>query len=148
MAEEVFFGKVTTGASDDLQKAHDIAHSMVTQFGMSDQIGLMQYEQRGRGSTLYSEETAALIDQEKRRIIERCTERTRVLVIQYKQKIEELSALLMQEETIDFRQIYSILGPKPENSNSTLQRFIEEIELVDREEAIEAAEKNVEKPEL
>lgn len=57
VCEEVFFGRITTGASDDLKKVHSLAHALVTKFGMSDTLGLINYEE-GKYRKEYSDETS------------------------------------------------------------------------------------------
>ena len=58
ISEEIFFGRVTTGASDDIRKVTQIAQNLVTQFGMSERIGLIGYEQGEYGDKPYSQNTA------------------------------------------------------------------------------------------
>lgn len=88
ISEEHFFGKVTTGAADDLQKVFRIARAMVTQFGMSNVIGYVGFEQEGFINK-YSEKTAANIDHEIMKIVKEAEDRCRVLIKEKEKYIEE-----------------------------------------------------------
>ena len=81
VAEELIFGEISTGAQNDLQRATDIARSMVTEYGMSERLGLVTYERERRpmflpesfaSSKIYSEEKAAEIDEEISKVVEEC----------------------------------------------------------------------------
>lgn len=87
-AEERFFGKITNGASDDLKKAYEIAHSIVVKLGMSDEIGYMGYSDQ-QYLRPYSEEMARKIDQEIIKVISECTVRTKEMVIKYELLIKK-----------------------------------------------------------
>ncbi len=112
-AEEIFFGRVTTGASNDLQQATRMARAMVTQYGMSDSLGLPTYgDQRnspflgqewgyGMGGRDYSEDAAKAIDQEIRGILHTNYERSLAIVHEHRDKMVELARMLMDVETLD-----------------------------------------------
>jgi cell division protease FtsH len=118
IAEEVKFGDVTTGASNDFEKATDIARRMVTQFGMSDSLGPIQY---GRGSHQiflgrdisedrnYSEEVASQIDGEVRRIIDTCYSDARKILEDNWHKVERMVKSLIEHETVDTEEVLAIL---------------------------------------
>lgn len=101
VAEEILIGKVrfselqsnifqiTTGASDDLQKIHDLAHEIVTKFGMNSTNRPFWYQEDSQGNKSYSNKTNELIDSEKEKLIKHCTEKTRLLISQHKEKILE-----------------------------------------------------------
>lgn len=88
MAEEHFFGKVTTGAADDLQKVYELTRAMVTQFGMSEAIGNVGFEQEGYINK-YSEHTGAKIDEEIKKIVQEGEERCRALIREKRDLIEK-----------------------------------------------------------
>lgn len=113
VAEEEFFGKVTTGAYDDLQKAYRIAHSMVTKLGMNESLGYVSLEEGNYGIKPYSDKTNQQIDQQCALIIEEATERCRDLVRKYKDKIQMISDKLIEKKTIDLKDITDVLGPRP-----------------------------------
>ena len=126
LAEEIKFGDVTTGASNDFQKATELARRMVTQYGMSD-LGPIQF---GRGNHQvflgrdlgeernYSEEVASKIDGEVRRIIETCYENGRKLLTDNWEKVERMVKSLLEYETVDAEEVRAILENKPYDRNS------------------------------
>jgi len=109
-AEELIFKEVTTGASDDLQKATAFAQKMVMEFGMSDTLGPMTFRKddhevflgrdihRGQG---YSDSTAQLIDMEVKRILNDCRERARTILDKNKAVLDTLAKRLIEKETIE-----------------------------------------------
>ena len=109
-AEKLVFNEITTGASDDLKKATDLARSLVTRFGMSDKIGPMSLGERdemvflGRELTTernYSEETARLIDQEVKRIIDEGYKRAKKVLMKRRAKLDEIAKVLIEKERIE-----------------------------------------------
>jgi cell division protease FtsH len=128
IAEEVFMHQMTTGASNDFQRATDLAKRMVTQWGMSDELGTMVYGEEegeiflGRSITTHknvSEETMRKVDLEVRRIIDEQYGRARKLIEDNRDKIEAMTKALLTWETIDAEQIEDIMSgrepraPKP-----------------------------------
>ncbi|HTV92065.1 MAG TPA: ATP-dependent zinc metalloprotease FtsH [Verrucomicrobiae bacterium] len=125
LAEEIQFGDVTTGASNDFQKATELARRMVTQYGMSE-LGPIQF---GRGNHQvflgrdfgeernYSEEVASKIDGEVRRIIESCYERGRTMLTENWDKVERMVKSLLEYETVDAEEVRAILEAKPYDRN-------------------------------
>jgi ATP-dependent Zn protease len=92
VAEELMFdGRVTTGASDDIKKVTQLATGLVSVYGMSDKMGLVGYNSAQEESYVkpYSERTAAQLDQEVRKIVNECLQRTRELLNSRKQLIEK-----------------------------------------------------------
>jgi cell division protease FtsH len=125
IAEEVFMHQMTTGASNDFQRATDLARRMVTQWGMSEELGTMVYGDEegeiflGRSITTHknvSEATMQKVDGEVRRIIDEQYTRTRKLIEDNREKIEAMAKALLQWETIDAEQIDDIMAgrePRP-----------------------------------
>lgn len=134
VAEEEFFGKITTGAYDDLNKAFDMARNMVTKLGMSQKIGYINFAENQYGIKTYSDETNTIIDQEVKRIIDECTETTRRMVKEKREYIQNLSDLLLEKETIDLKQIVSILGERPFTPKSSYKAYLEEISKDEKED--------------
>ncbi len=130
ISEEIKFGDVTTGASNDFEKATSLARRMVTQYGMSDSLGPIQY---GRGNHQvflgrdfgedrnYSEEIAGKIDAEVRRIIETCYADAKQLLKDNWHKVDRMVASLLEHETVDTDEVLAILGdlPYPNKSGET-----------------------------
>ena len=122
IAEEIKFGDVTTGASNDFEKATELARRMVTQYGMSDTLGPIQY---GKGSHQvflgrdfgdernYSEEIAGKIDAEVRKIIDDCyADARRILEVNW-DKVDRMANSLLEHETVEAEEVLAILGDKP-----------------------------------
>jgi len=126
VAEELIFGagKVTTGASNDIERATQIARSMVTKWGLSDALGPLSYDENedevflGRSVTKHqnvSDETHRLIDKEVRRIIESAHDKARSILQEHDQQLHLMADALMTYETIDARQIDQIMeGREPD----------------------------------
>jgi len=125
IAEEIKFHDVTTGASNDFEKATELARRMVTQYGMSD-LGPIQF---GRGSHQiflgrdlveernYSEEVASKIDAEVRKIIESCYEKGRRILEDNWDKVERMVKSLLEYETVEGDEVRAILEGKPYDRN-------------------------------
>lgn len=125
LAEELIFGSeaVTTGASNDIERATEIARGMVTKWGLSEKMGPLTYsEEEGEvflghsvaQSKTVSDETANLIDQEVRKIIDFNYQRAKTLLVENKDKLHAMAGALMKYETIDASQIDDIMaGKKP-----------------------------------
>ena len=126
VAEEMTLGKegITTGASNDIQRATEIARNMVTKWGLSDTMGPLLYDEggeevflgrsAGQPSKAMSDETARAIDKEVRSIIDECYENARGLLEEHRSKMDMMAEALMQFETIDAGQIDEIMeGRKP-----------------------------------
>jgi cell division protease FtsH len=109
VAEEQVFGEISTGAQNDLQRATDIARSMVTEYGMSDLMGLATYERAHQPmflpesfspSKTYSEKKSAQIDDEVSRVIEEAHQRVRGILSAHRNVLDDLAHLLSQEEIV------------------------------------------------
>ncbi len=124
LAEELIYGKekVSTGASNDIERATEIARKMVTQWGFSEKLGPMLYAEDegevflGRSVTQtkhMSDDTAKLIDDEVRQIIDRNYERARQIIIDNMDIMHAMKDALMKYETIDAGQIDDLMARKP-----------------------------------
>ncbi|MFW5703178.1 MAG: ATP-dependent zinc metalloprotease FtsH, partial [Candidatus Dojkabacteria bacterium] len=118
-AEQMVFGDVTTGASNDIERATAIAKNMVKKFGMSEKLGLVRYglgseeESMGYGygnDKGYSESTAGLIDEEIRRIVQEAHKDTQKILEENRDKLDELSEMLLQDEVVEGEQFEAIFG--------------------------------------
>ncbi|HEX5339140.1 MAG TPA: ATP-dependent zinc metalloprotease FtsH [Gallionella sp.] len=136
IAEEVFMHQMTTGASNDFERATDMARKMVTQWGMSEALGTMVYAENegevflGRSVTTHkniSEATMQKVDAEIRRIIDQQYALARKLIEDNRDKMEVMAKALLEWETIDADQINDIMDgnaprpPKPSQANQTPQ---------------------------
>lgn len=109
IAEEIIFKDVTTGASQDIKHATKIARAMVTQYGMSDKIGMIDYgtddDEVFIGRDLahtrsYGEGVATEIDEEVKRIIDECYQKAKEIILEYRDVLDSSSALLIEREKI------------------------------------------------
>ena len=124
VAEELMFASVTTGASNDLERATAIARNMVTEYGMS-RLGHATYGQK-HGSVFlgrelaeqrnYSEETARKIDDEVKRIVDAAYQRTTKLLTQHKAKLVKISKMLIEQETLTSEEFTKLFGAKKAKS--------------------------------
>ena len=122
IAEEVFMGQMTTGASNDFERATALARSMVTQWGMSDAMGPMVYGENegevflGRSITTHknvSEVTMQKVDAEIRKIIDEQYGLAKKLILDNRDKVEAMAKALLELETIDAEQIQDIMDGRP-----------------------------------
>jgi cell division protease FtsH len=123
VAEELVFKEISTGAQNDLQRATDIARSMVAEYGMSDRLGLVAYERPRQPMLLpesfspsktYSEEKAFQIDEEVARIVEEAHQRVRNILSERRKVLDDLAHRLSQEEIVlgeDLRKMLSESTP-------------------------------------
>ena len=124
VTEQLKFGDVTTGASNDLERSTQIARQMVTQFGMSDRLGLVTLGRKQHEVFLgrdimedrnYSEEIAYAIDQEVRSIIDECYSIAKAILTEHNERLEEITALLLEKEVLEGDELDELLGyPKKE----------------------------------
>jgi cell division protease FtsH len=120
-AEELALGEITTGAQNDLQRATDIARAMVTEFGMSDALGAINYEGNKRARFLdipmpqerglYGEDTAEKIDAEIKRILTEAHDTARRILIEHREKLETVTRRLLVIEVMEGDELRQLLGP-------------------------------------
>ena len=124
VAEEIRFDDITTGASNDLQRATETARRMITQYGMSENLGPLTFghdpaqpflgRDYGMGQE-YSDETALKIDVEIRRVVDEAYDTAKKLLIKQRDKLDQISLLLIDKETIDREQFEAIVrGDDPD----------------------------------
>ena len=131
-AEEVIYGKVSTGALSDLEKITKQAYAMVTIYGLNDRIGnLSFYDSSGQQDYTfqkpYSEQTAQVIDQEVSKLIERSYERTKKLLHENKSKLEQLAKVLLEKEVIFKEDLEGIFGKRPFATNEETEKVLDQI---------------------
>ncbi len=122
IAEEIFMGQMTTGASNDFERATELARNMVTRWGMSDSMGPMVYGENegevflGRSVTVHknvSETTMQKVDAEIRRIVDQQYALARKLIEDHRDKVEAMAKALLEWETLDSDQINDIMEGRP-----------------------------------
>lgn len=115
-AEEIFFGKISTGASNDLQQITKMAYSMVTVYGMNDKVGNISFydpAQEGYFTKPYSEDTGKMIDEEVRKLIEKAYVSTLALLTQKKPQVEALARELLKREVLFQSDVELLIGKRP-----------------------------------
>ena len=115
-AEEIMFGKISTGALSDLEKVTKQAYAMVSVYGLNDRIGNRSYyDSRGESTFTkpYSEETARIIDEEVSAVIERAYDRAKEILATNRDKLEALAESLLKNEVIFKEDVERILGARP-----------------------------------
>ena len=129
-AEEIAFGEISTGAQNDLQRATDIARAMVTEFGMSDLVGLVNHNGHKRNAFLenpfaqergaYAEQTALVIDTEVKRILTEAHEEARRVLLSKRTELDTLSQRLLEIEVVESAELQAILGPLPRKEDDAI----------------------------
>lgn len=126
VAENLFFGRVTTGAQDDLKKCTQIAQAIVTNFGMNAKLGMVGYDTNSEQfSKPYSEDTNKIIDEEVRGIIGKCLSQTRELLETHREKVAALAGRLIDQERVIHSDLVEILGVRPFEAKDNYAKYIE-----------------------
>ena len=115
-SEELFFGKISTGASNDLQQITKIAYSMVTTYGMNEKVGNISYYDPTQENTFvkpYSEETGKMIDEEVRKLIETSYVKTKELLNSKRKEVEMLAKELLVKEVLFKADLEELIGKRP-----------------------------------
>lgn len=122
-AEEIIFGKISTGAQNDLERITRMAYSMVTIYGMNEAIGNISFHDSNQSEYTmtkpYSDETARLIDVEVRALILREYTRTKELLSKHKHHLHALAAELLEKEVLYKDDLVRLIGPRPYNEETT-----------------------------
>ncbi|CAJ1958678.1 unnamed protein product [Cylindrotheca closterium] len=125
-AEEVFFGNVTTGASDDLRRVTQIVYSTIHTYGMNSKVGQLAYPQddNSMGDKPYSDATAEAMDDEARAIVDEAYERTLALMREKKEQVEAVAKLLIDKETITHDDMIDLIGERPFEADEQYREYI------------------------
>ena len=126
-AEELSFGRITTGASDDLDKVTQIAYGMVTVYGMSDAVGQLSFPPKDETQFKkpYAESTATVIDAEVRKVVDECYSRTLALLAEKQDLLKQLAGVLLEKETINSHDLVAVLGQRPFTVNEGLRQYLD-----------------------
>jgi cell division protease FtsH len=126
-AEELVFGKISTGALSDLERITKMAYSMVTVYGMNKEIGNMSFYDSKQSeynfNKPYSEATAERIDQEVKKIIDQAFERTKALLGAHREHLEIIAKELLEKEILFQSDLERLIGKRPFAQQTTYQRF-------------------------
>ncbi|TND09779.1 MAG: cell division protease FtsH [Bacteroidetes bacterium] len=143
-AEDIMFGKVSTGALSDLERITKQAYAMVVFYGLNDKVGNISFYDFNNGNELtfgkpYSEKTAELIDNEVKVFVEKAYKRTKELLIDNKAGLEQLAKLLLEKEVIFKEDLERIFGKRPYDKEETVDAVAEEVktETVEQEKKSE-----------
>ncbi|HJV20642.1 MAG TPA: ATP-dependent zinc metalloprotease FtsH [Sediminibacterium sp.] len=131
-AEEIFFGKISTGAANDLQQITRIAYSMVTAYGMNKKVGNVSFYDPSQENTFtkpYSEETGKIIDEEVRGIIDAAYQRTLDLLKEKKHEVEVLAKELLDKEVLHKSDVEVLIGKRPFEEKKLLEIEAESIDV-------------------
>ncbi|VDO03214.1 unnamed protein product [Rodentolepis nana] len=127
-SEQVFFGKVGSGAMDDLQRVTRSAYAQIVQLGFSSKVGNLSFDLPQQGEPMmtkpYSEQTAQLIDEEVRQLVAKAYDRTIKLVEQHKEHVEALALRLLDKEQLQKEDLVEILGPRPFLEKNTYEEIV------------------------
>ncbi len=122
-AETIFFGKISTGASNDLQQITKMAYAMVTVYGMNEKVGNVSYHDPQQENTFvkpFSEETGKMIDEEVRKLIDQAFERTKKLLTERKNEVEILAKELLKREVLFQSDVEALIGKRPYEEKKAL----------------------------
>ena len=126
-AEEIIFGKISTGALSDLERVTKMAYSIVSVYGMNDKIGNVSfYDSKGDNYKMtkpYSETTAEVIDEEVRQLIQKAYERTKELLTERSKELDILAKELLEKEILFQADLERLIGKRPFEKETTYQAF-------------------------
>lgn len=126
-AEEVFFGRVTTGAQDDLKRVTNIVYGTIQVYGMNPRLGQLSFPKDPNAfwdERPYSEKTARLMDEEARSIVNEAYERTLQLMRDKKAQVEAVANLLLDKETVTHDDLVALIGERPFPGDPAYQQFV------------------------
>lgn len=131
-AEEIIFGKISTGALSDLERVTKVAYNIVTIYGMNDKIGNVSfYESKPPDYSFgkpYSEATAEVIDSEVKRIISDAFDRTKALLVKHKSYLEKIAKELLEKEIIYQGDLERIIGKRPFKTETSYEAFVRKVD--------------------
>ncbi|SCV00338.1 LAMI_0G04368g1_1 [Lachancea mirantina] len=131
VSEELHFSSVTSGASDDFQKVTRMASAMVTELGMSDKIGYVNFQKKSETDLTkpFSEETGTVVDSEIYRIVQECHDRCLKLLQEKSEDVEKIAQLLLKKEVLTREDMISLLGKRPfPERNDAFDKYLNEQE--------------------
>ena len=126
-AEDVFFGRVTTGASDDLKRVTQMVYSTIQTYGMNSRVGQLVYPQNEDGmpgDKPYSDSTAEAMDDEARAMVDAAYQRTVELIQERKEEVEKVANLLLERETITHDDMIELIGERPFDGDAQYQEYV------------------------
>lgn len=126
VAEDIIFGKISTGAQNDLERITNLAYAMVTVYGMSEKVGNVSFNGKGESQFQkpYSDKTAELIDEEVRNLINKIYAQTKELLLKNKEGMIALAEELLKREILFQSDLEKILGKRPFSNRTTYDEFV------------------------
>lgn len=154
VAEEITFGKISTGAQNDLERITNMAFAMVAVYGMSDELGNISYYDSGNpdGSfgfnKKYSESTSQRIDETIRSVIDECYQRTKELLLKHQDMLEVMAKTLLKKEILTGADLIDMLGERPHGNYPISKADVDKIREIrqtekEEQERVEAEKKIV-----
>jgi AFG3 family protein len=130
-AEDIFFGKISTGAQNDLQQVTKLSYAMVTVYGMNEKVGNLSFYDPQQESTFtkpYSDDTGKLIDNEVRALVDSAYKRTKELLTDKKEQVDKLAKALLEREVLHQQDVEDLLGKRPYGEKKIFAEGTEESE--------------------
>lgn len=139
VAEDITFGKISTGAQNDLERITKLAYAMVTVYGMSDKVGNISFNdgQESQFQKPYSERTAELIDAEVRELIETVYTKTKELLLENQEGMIALAEKLLEKEILFQSDLEVLLGKRPFDHRTTYDEFVNSDKVEEDSAAVE-----------
>lgn len=146
VAEQLFLGDISTGASNDIERATNIAKSMVTKYGMSERLGARTFGDQNNevfigldyGHTVdYSQETAAVIDEEIHKIIDECYKRCTDILNSHRESLTKVAELLLEKEKIEGEEFDALFAADSKDSENATENATENADNTDTDNSIE-----------
>jgi len=148
VAEDIVFGRVSTGAQNDLERITKMAYDLVSVYGMNPKVGNISFVDRGESfHKPYSDKTAELIDSEVREYIASSYERTKQMLIERRDDLERVAKELLEKEIIFKTDLVALLGPRPFDKLDVYDEYMANDEETSGTESEPVQETNTEKPE-
>ena len=136
-AEELIFNEITSGASNDIERATQMARSFVCTYGMSKNLGTRKYgsaqeqvflgKSYGSDNKDYSDDTATLIDNEIKTLIDSAYDNSMKILVKYRKKLDEISKILLEKETIDRDEFLELLKSKKKSVKNTIADVVKDV---------------------
>ncbi len=148
-SEDIFFGKISTGASNDLQQITKIAYSMITVYGMNDKVGNISYYDPNQENVFtkpFSEETGKMIDEEVRKLIDNAYQITKKLLTEKKGDVEKLAKELLKKEVLFKSDVEALIGKRPYEEKKVLDVVVDDAKDVINDEPSNAMPEELKTP--
>ncbi|MCL4128061.1 UNVERIFIED_CONTAM: hypothetical protein GTU68_019688 [Idotea baltica] len=143
VAEDIVFGKVSTGALSDLEKITKMAYGMVTVYGLNDEIGNISFHDSKQSDYAftkpYSEYTAQKIDQEVKKLVDKAYKMTKELLSSKRKELDILAKALLEREIIFQSDLVGLIGERPFETLTTYQEFMDKKDIPEVAEKVEVA---------